>query len=126
MSLADLIPTDTECINLETYRRDGRGIRTPVWFIVRDDVLYLRTARRFGKTARVKNEPAVRFAACNWDGDLSGPWYSGRAVLLEDDDPVLAAVDRAMDEKYGDRRREMTSMMAAQGEALVYIRITAS
>ena len=115
---------DAECINLASHRDNGQTVRTPVWFIMMNEVLYLRTARRFGKVRRIQHNPAVSFAPCNWDGDLSGPWRSGRASLLADDDPLLPLVDAAMDRKYGERRREMTAMMASSGEALVYIKIS--
>lgn len=114
---------DAECINLATRRRNGQAVRTPVWFIMLNGVLYLRTARRFGKVKRIQNDPAVDFAPCNWDGDLSGEWRTGRASLLAEDDPMLPELDAAMDRKYGERRREMTAMMASSGEALVYIKI---
>lgn len=114
---------DAECINLGTQRLDGQIVQTPVWFVAKDDALYLRTARRFGKVKRIRNHPGVRFAPCNWDGDLCGEWRTGRAALMEDADPRLPAIDAAMDRKYGERRREMTAMMASSGEPLVYIEI---
>lgn len=114
---------DAECINLASFRRDGTEVRTPVWFVLLGGALYLRTARSFGKVKRIRREPAVRFAPCTWEGDVLGSWREGRAVLLEDTDPAVGTADQAMQDKYGERRREMTAMMAERGEPLVYIRV---
>jgi len=30
-------------INLETYKKDGTSIRTPVWFVIDNDLIYIIT-----------------------------------------------------------------------------------
>jgi len=34
---------DQKYINLETYKKDGTSIRTPVWFVIYDDLIYVIT-----------------------------------------------------------------------------------
>ena len=65
-----------------TRRRSGAEVATPVWFVLCNDTACLRTATRFGKVKRLRNDPAVRYAPCDWDGNVSGPWLEGRAELI--------------------------------------------
>jgi len=34
---------DQKYINLETYKKDGTSIRTPVWFVIDKDLIYVIT-----------------------------------------------------------------------------------
>ena len=34
---------DRKYLNLETYRRDGEGVRTPLWFVEVGGLLYAET-----------------------------------------------------------------------------------
>jgi uncharacterized protein len=36
-------------INLETYRRNGQPVQTPVWFVIDGRTLYIRTDIILGK-----------------------------------------------------------------------------
>lgn len=36
-------------INVETFRRNGAGVKTPVWFVREEDALYVRTVKNSGK-----------------------------------------------------------------------------
>ena len=66
-------------LNLETVRRNGTAIRTPVWFAADDApgggpaTLYVYTTADAGKAKRVRNNPAVRIAACDMRGGITGP-----------------------------------------------------
>ncbi len=62
-------------INLETYRKNGQGVRTPVWFVEEDNgdggnVLYVRTSDDTGKYKRVRNNPSVQIAPCDMRGSV--------------------------------------------------------
>jgi hypothetical protein len=41
-------------INLETYRKTGEAMRTPVWFIEENRIIFIRTLAESGK---VKGRP---------------------------------------------------------------------
>ena len=113
-----------ECINLVTRRRNGAEVATPVWFVLWNDTACLRTATRFGKVKRLRNDPAVRYAPCDWDGNVSGPWLEGRAELIPASDERAAVIDRLLDEKYGERRAGMSRLMQADGMEPVFVAIT--
>lgn len=113
-----------ECISLVTRRRDGTEVATPVWFALWNDRPCLRTATRFGKVKRIRNDPAVRYAPCDWNGALTGPWREGAAELIDAGDPRAATIDRLLEEKYGARRAEMSRLMVAEGMEPVFVAIT--
>jgi len=119
MSLAD-----AECIKLVTFRKSGAEVATPVWFVLAQGRIFVRTLAHFGKVRRLRDDPAVRFAACDWHGNLSGPWYRGEAELLAPDDVRIAGVDGLFDAKYGERRAEMNRLIASEGFVPVFIGVT--
>jgi uncharacterized protein len=113
-----------ECINLVTLRRSGEEVATPVWFVLCNGLAWLRTAQHFGKVKRIRNDPRVRYAACDWHGKVQGDWLRGTAELVAADDPRAALIDRLLDDKYGERRAEMSRLMVEQSMQPVYVVIT--
>lgn len=59
-------------LNLETYRRDGRAVRTPLWFAESGGLLYVYSLADAGKVKRMRNNPRVRLAPCDIRGKLKG------------------------------------------------------
>jgi PPOX class probable F420-dependent enzyme len=87
-------------VNLATFRRNGREVRTPVWIAPAGDRLVVYTNATSGKVKRLRNGDRARLAACDVRGRLRGDWVEGRARVLDDAgqrDRALAAVVR----KYG-------------------------
>jgi PPOX class probable F420-dependent enzyme len=83
-------------LNLETFRKTGVGVRTPVWFaqdpgtLSRDDsspgtaiIFYVYSAPRAGKVKRIRNNPRVRIAPCDFRGNLRGAWVDAHARVCE-------------------------------------------
>jgi PPOX class probable F420-dependent enzyme len=74
-------------LNLETTRRDGRDVRTPVWFAA-DPVgatLYVYTLAASGKAKRIRHTAAVRVAPCDSRGRVTGDWIAARASIVGGD-----------------------------------------
>jgi len=115
-----------ECINLVTVRRSGAEVATPVWFVLWNALPCLRTALQFGKVARIRNNPHVRFAPCDWHGVIAGPWLDGTAQVLDATDPRVAPIERLLEQKYGERRAEMSRYLVEQSLQPVYVVITPS
>jgi hypothetical protein len=57
-------------LNLETRRKSGVKVQSPVWFVEDDGVLYIRTQSNSGKVKRIRNNARVRVAACDARGGL--------------------------------------------------------
>jgi PPOX class probable F420-dependent enzyme len=86
-------------LNLETYRKDGTAVATPVWFAEDGGLLYIYSLADAGKVKRIRNNPRVRVAPCDMRGKLKGEWVEARARILQGDE--AARGHRLLDEKYG-------------------------
>jgi hypothetical protein len=106
-------------INLETYRKSGEAVQTPVWFVQQAASLYIRTIDGSGKVKRIRNNPQVRVAPCEVNGEVTGPWAKGQANLLSETD--AATIDPLFDQKYGDLKRMLEQQNQSKG--LKYIMI---
>ena len=77
-------------LNLETFKKSGEGVKTPVWFaadpandLAGDSArLYLYTVANSGKVKRIRNNSRVRVAPCDMRGNLLGEWVEARAEIL--------------------------------------------
>ena len=99
-------------LNLETFRKTGVGVPTPVWFagdVLRNaptiTVFYIYSEADAGKVKRIRNNPKVHVAPCTMRGDVRGAWIDGRARICEDDEAAhgqqfgLAAIKRVRSER---------------------------
>jgi hypothetical protein len=78
-------------INLETFRKNGQGVRTPVWFAGEPEQgvpekLYAYSTADSGKAKRVRNNPRVRVAPCDVRGKLLGEWIEARVEVVTGDE----------------------------------------
>lgn len=93
-----------EYIQVETFKKDGTGVKTPVWSAPLDGKLVFGTDGGTYKAKRIRNNPKVRVAACNASGaQIRGPWTDGTARLLDAHESKRA--DAALDAKYRWKRR---------------------
>jgi PPOX class probable F420-dependent enzyme len=86
-------------MNVETVRKSGAVVKTPVWFLQDGDALYFQTEDDSGKVKRIRNNPQVRVTPCKMDGAVTGNWVSGAASLV--DDARAVEIGRKYDKKYG-------------------------
>jgi PPOX class probable F420-dependent enzyme len=77
-------------LNLETFRKSGEGVRTPVWFAADPSAsldsgaakLYIYTTGNAGKLKRIGNNGHVRAAPCDMRGKLLGEWIDAQAEIV--------------------------------------------
>jgi PPOX class probable F420-dependent enzyme len=87
-------------VNLETFRKDGSGVKTPVWAAGLDGKLVVLTDGTSFKVKRIRANPKIRVAPCDARGNVRGAWVDGEARILED--PAHAArAHEALKKKYG-------------------------
>ncbi len=91
---------DQQCLNLETYRKDGQARRTPVWFVEDHGALYVHTVKNAGKIKRIRRDARVRVAPCDMRGVVKGEWFDGEAHVL--DEAGTTRVNLLLDQKYGE------------------------
>ena len=86
-------------LNLESFKRDGTPVQTPVWFAEDQGVLYIYTLANAGKVKRIRRNSRVRLASCTMRGTVIGPWVEAEATLV---DATTAAHGHALlRQKYG-------------------------
>jgi PPOX class probable F420-dependent enzyme len=94
-------PLDAErYISLETFRRDGTGVKTPVWAAPLDGRLVVVTDGTSFKVKRLRANPKLRVAACDVRGNVKGGWHEGIGRVLTDEGDQKRAIS-ALRQKYG-------------------------
>jgi len=106
-AMSTLAPLDgKKYLNLETYRKSGKGVRTPVWFAAAsagaagapDVRLYVYTTADSGKTKRIRRANGVRIAPCDARGNLTGSWIDAHAEIVTGEE--FGRGMRLIDRKY--------------------------
>ena len=113
-------------INLETYRKDGRGVRTPVWFVESSSgdgsILYVRTSDDTGKYKRIRNNPSVQVAPCDMRGRVKGKWVKGEARIASEEEKLKAF--KMLEKKYGIIYKMTRMFMSRKNYVVIAIRFT--
>ena len=71
-------------LSLTSFKRDGTGVATPMWFVCDGTRLFALTDLHSGKIRRVRREPHVLIASCRADGKLRSEPVPARAEVLTD------------------------------------------
>jgi PPOX class probable F420-dependent enzyme len=113
-------------INLETYRKNGQGVRTPVWFVEGNNgdgsVLYVRTSEDTGKYKRVRNNPSVQIAPCDMRGSVKGNWVKGEARIAGEEEKLK--VFKMLEKKYGIMYKMTRMFLSGRNYVVIAIHIT--
>ena len=100
-------------LNLETFRKSGVGVKTPVWFVQDAESLFVRTVADSGKVKRVRNNASVNIAPCKVDGAVVGEWVPASAREIKEQE-TSRKVDRLLGKKYGLMKTMFSWMSALQ------------
>jgi len=101
-------------ISLETYRKNNQPVKTPVWFVIKNDLIYVVTRDQTGKVKRLRNNLQVKFALCTIKGKVTGEWVSGTAKILSEEETKDAVKWR--DKKYGFMAKIAKFLSKGKGE----------
>jgi PPOX class probable F420-dependent enzyme len=105
-----------------TFKRDGSGVPTPVWFGLDDDGrLFFRTGAEVAKVQRIRNERRVLVAACTVRGKPLGPSIEATALVIGPERKEHA--EAAIQSNYGLGRRLYESAADAVGVDEVYVEV---
>jgi PPOX class probable F420-dependent enzyme len=90
-------------INLETFRKNGQGVHTPVWFAAEPEQgppekLYAYSTADSGKAKRLRNNSRVRVAPCDVRGKLLGDWIEAVATTVSGEEAAHGM--RLLNKKY--------------------------
>ena len=91
---------DERYVNLATFRKNGKEVRTPVWIAPDGDRLVVYTNATSGKVKRIRNGCRARLAPCDARGKLRGDWVEVQTRMRDEPsgrDRGIAAIQQ----KYG-------------------------
>ncbi len=109
-SLEDL--ESQKYISLETYKKNNQPVKTPVWFVIQNELIYVITREGTGKVKRIKNNPQVKLAPCTFGGKPTGGWVSGNASKVLGEEAMT--VIKLRKKKYG--FRAIIAQFASRGK----------
>ena len=109
-------------INILTYKKNGDRVSTPVWFIYKDNKIYIRTSNQSGKVKRIKNNNNVLYALCNIRGKIKGEWHSGVAKIEPDINKIIFLKIPHVLEKGETVTRPTISLFSLLSKSLALIR----
>ena len=91
-------------LNLETFRKNGTGVKTPVWFVNYCQNFYVRTLADSWKVKRIRKNPQVKIVPCKVQGEPLGEWIPATARQIDDVDHQKE-INRIFNRKYGLKKR---------------------
>ena len=91
-------PFDGKYISLTSFKRDGTGVATPVWFVSDDGHLLAETDADSYKVKRIRRDAHVRVALCDARGRIHSEPVDADAKILSDDE--RERVERLLAQKY--------------------------
>lgn len=115
-------------MNLETLRKNGQNVRTPVWFAAEPtagvpQTLYVYSTGDSGKAKRIRNNPRVRVAPCDMRGNVRGEWIEARAAIVTGDEAQRGM--RLLNHKYFPWKQLLAffALFSRQGRVVFAIRL---
>ena len=117
MSKLDEIKS-SKCISLETYRKNDQPVKTPVWFVIENNSVYVVTRSKTGKVKRLENNLQVKIAPCTFKGKITGNWISGTAKIL--DEKQTKEIVEMRDKKYGFMAKVAKFFSKSKGELYAF------
>lgn len=118
-----VVPNAEKYISVETYRRSGEGVRTPVWFVESGGVYYIITRGDSGKVKRLRHNHEMKAAACRMNGEITGEWFAAEGSFVESE-VALKAIKGLFDEKYGAVSRITNLFSRMQRKKRVFIKVS--
>ena len=89
---------DGKYLSVTSFKRDGTGVATPVWFVADNGNLLFETDADSYKVKRIRRDPHVRIAVCDARGRLRGDAVDAEARILPESE--RKRVERLIARKY--------------------------
>ena len=107
----------TNYINLETYRKNGISVITPVWFVIEGKNFFVITKSSTGKIKRLRNNPNIRISPCDFRGKVKGKWLNGLATIKTPDE--YPQIINLRNKKYGFRTKLVSLFTRGKGSVII-------
>ncbi|MDH3501125.1 MAG: pyridoxamine 5'-phosphate oxidase family protein [Nitrosopumilus sp.] len=105
-------------IVLETFRKNDNSVKTPVWFVEYEDLIWIVTRELTGKVNRLKNNNKVNVAVSNFSGKVKGKWFSGKAKKVQGE--LAEKIISLRNKKYGIMAKLIGIFSVKKGKYVVY------
>ncbi len=97
---------DHKYLSLETFKKSGEGVKTPVWFAAdptrdlagNEARLYIYTIGNTGKVKRIRNNGRVKITPCTIKGVPLGEWMNASVEIITGDESARAM--KLLNKKY--------------------------
>ena len=110
---------DQKYLNLETYKKDKTSVKTPVWFVIEKDQIYITTRETTGKVKRLRNNQNARIAVCSMKGEIKSDWVDvGLEKITEESD--VEKIVKLRKKKYGFSARLVSMFTSQKGKTVAY------
>ena len=111
---------------LETFKKDGTGVITPLFFVEHEGILYMRSPMASWKVKRMRNNPQVRVVPSDVRGEPKGEWVKGQAQIYHESE--MSWVNELVIKKYRFVKRLMdwrNRLLRRTGKfAVIAVRLT--
>lgn len=87
-------------LNIESLRKNGEAVKTPVWFAQDGETLHVWTQADSGKAKRIRRDGKIRIAPSTGAGEPIGVWVPAQAQTDESPE-AIKQVTKMMKKKYG-------------------------
>lgn len=109
-------------LNIETFRKNGTGVKTPVWFAQDGETLHIWTGAGSGKTKRIRRDGKVRIAPCTASGEVLGEWVQATASV-DASEGAVRQTEVLFTKKYGLFFRVLRWLNKARGGSYVALQV---
>ena len=89
---------DGKYLSLTSFKRDGTGVATPVWFTSDNGHLVVETDAGSYKVKRIRRDPHVQISLCDARGRVQGESVDADARILPEGE--RERVERLLAQKY--------------------------
>ena len=87
-------------IAMETFRKNGEGVITPVWVTGENDQLFVWTDLDSWKVKRIRKDNRVRVCESDSRGNPKSEWLDAKARIIDTEEAVQKAQTQFLS-KYG-------------------------
>ena len=98
-AVGDLVLFPGRYLSVTSFKRDGTGVATPVWFVSDGAQLFALTDAHSWKVRRIRRNPYVLVAPCRANGKLLSEPIPARAEIRTDT-PELERVSKLLRKRY--------------------------
>lgn len=98
------ILADQKFCYLTTFKKSGEEVSSPMWFVLKDETVYMTTRGQSWKVKRIKRDPRVKIAWSNGAGTRHGRRVDAVAEIITDGEEFDRAVS-LLDKRYGMQKK---------------------